>query len=119
MGHVHVHLPHEVSEREEESDHPASRRERILELGAVLLLSITTVATAWSGYQAARWSGEQSQHYAQASANRIKAQREATSAGQLRIDDLVLFNNWLNAHDAGDRKLAASYRRRFRPEFVP
>jgi hypothetical protein len=119
MPHVHAHAPPELSERESGPGEAPSRRERILELGAVLLLSITTVATAWSGYQAARWSGEQSQHYAQASANRIKAQREATTAGQLRIDDLVIFNNWLNAHDAGDRKLAASYRRRFRPEFVP
>ena len=116
MPHVHVHAPHELSEREEE---PPSRRERVLELGAVVLLSIATLATAWSGYQAARWSGEQSQHYAQASTNRITAQRETTSAGQLRIDDLLLFNNWLNAHQAGDRKLAALYRRRFRPEFVP
>jgi hypothetical protein len=93
--------------------------ERILELGAVLLLSITAVATAWSGYQAARWSGEQAEHFAKASATRITAQSESTRAGQLRIDDLLLFNEWLDAHDAGDRDLAASYRRRFRPEFVP
>jgi hypothetical protein len=85
----------------------------------VLLLSITTVATAWSGYQAARWSGEQSQSYAQASTNRIKAQQASTRAGQQRIDDLILFNSWLNAHEAGNDKLAAVYRRRFRPEFVP
>ncbi len=93
--------------------------ERILELGAVLLLSITTVATAWSGYQAARWSGEQSQHFAKASATRIKAQSESTRAGQLRIDDMLLFNEWLDAREAGKPDLAASYRRRFRPEFVP
>jgi hypothetical protein len=115
MPHVHVHAPHELSERDETT----SRGERLLELGAVVLLSFTTVATAWSGYQAARWSGEQSKHYAQASADRIRAQREATSAGQLRIDDLLNFNGWLNAHDSGNRKLAAIYRRRFRPEFVP
>ena len=116
MPHVHAHAPHELSER---GDGSGARWERILELGAVLLLSLTTVATAWSGYQAARWSGEQSEHFAQASATRIKAQRETTSAGQLRIDDLLLFDGWLTAHDAGDRELAASYRRRFRAEFVP
>jgi hypothetical protein len=116
VPHVHVHAPHELSERESE---PPPRRERVLELGAVLLLSVTTLATAWSGYQAARWSGEQSQGYAQASTTRIKAQRESTQAGQLRIDDLLLFDGWLNARDTGDDKLAAVYRRRFRPEFVP
>jgi hypothetical protein len=119
MPHVHVHAPHELTEKEDSAGKVTSRRERVLELGAVVLLSVTTLATAWSGYQAARWSGEQSQDYAQASANRIKAQRGSTTAGQLRIDDLMLFNNWLNAHDAGDERLAAEYRRRFRPEFVP
>ena len=59
MPHVHVHAP-EV----EEHGAPPSGRERVLELAAVLLLSVTTLATAWSGYQAARWSGEQSQRYA-------------------------------------------------------
>jgi hypothetical protein len=118
MPHVHAHAPHELSERDDASG-ASARWERILELGAVLLLSLTTVATAWSGYQAARWSGEQSQHFAQASSIRIKAQRETTSAGQLRIDDLLLFDGWLTAHDAGNRDLAVIYRRRFRPEFVP
>jgi hypothetical protein len=50
---------------------------------------------------------------------RIKAQAQSTLAGQLRIDDLVMFNSWLDAREAGDRELAAIYRRRFRPEFVP
>jgi hypothetical protein len=118
VSHGHVHVPHELTEQEE---HPAkvSRLERMLELGAVLLLSLTTVATAWSGYQAARWSGEQSQHYARASAVRIKAQQQTTAAGQLRIDDLLYFNEWLNAERGGDRALATIYERRFRPEFVP
>jgi hypothetical protein len=116
---VHVHAPHELGESGQESGGRPSRRERVLELTAVLLLSVTTLATAWSGYQAARWSGEQSQKYAQASTNRAQAQQAATTAGQLRIDDLLLFDNWLNANDSGDRRLADVYRRRFRPEFVP
>jgi hypothetical protein len=91
----------------------------MLELGAVLLLSLTTVATAWSGYQAARWSGEQSQLYARASATRIKAQQQSTAGGQRRIDDLLYFNGWLDAKVSGNRSLATIYRKRFRPEFVP
>jgi hypothetical protein len=120
MGHVHVHAPHELAETSEEGHDPQVRRgERLMELGAVLLLSLATVATAWSGYQAARWSGEQSQHYAHASATRIKAQEASTTAGQLRIDDLLYFNGWLDARRTGDRKLEDIYRRRFRPAFVP
>jgi len=122
MAHGHVHVPHELTEKHETAeaapDRP-ERGERMLELGAILLLSLTTLATAWSGYQAARWSGEQSQHYARASATRIKAQQQTTAAGQLRIDDLLFFNGWLDASSVGDEKLAAVYRSRFRPEFVP
>jgi hypothetical protein len=119
VGHVHVHAPHELTEGHEEGSAPPPRSERRLELASVLLLALTTLATAWCGYQAARWSGEQSQHYARASATRIKAGQAATRAGQLRIDDLLYFDGWLDARQAGDEKLAAIYRRRFRPEFVP
>jgi hypothetical protein len=119
VGHVHAHVPHELTEGKEEAPHRPDRVERILELGAVLLLSLTTLATAWSGYQAARWSGEQSQHYARASATRVKAQQASTLAGQLRIGDLLLFDDWLNAHADGKARLAAVVARRFRPEFRP
>lgn len=113
-----AHVPHELAEEEQPAG-VVSRLERRLELGAVLLMSLTTLATAWSGYQAARWSGEQSQHYARASATRIKAQQQATMAGQLRIDDLLYFNEWLNARQAGDSQLATLYERRFRSAFQP
>jgi hypothetical protein len=119
MGHVHVHAPHELTEGHEEEGAPTPRAERRLELAAVLLLSLTTLATAWSGYQAARWSGEQSQHYARASAVRVQAQQQFTAAGQRRIDDQLYFNGWLDAHSAGNRKLARIYRARFRPAFRP
>jgi hypothetical protein len=120
VGHVHVHAPHELTEspRHDQTGPPA-RAERRLELVSVFLLALTTLATAWCGYQAARWSGEQSQHFARASATRIKALNASTRAGQLRLDDLIYFNGWLNARQAGDGRLAAIYRRRFRPEFVP
>jgi hypothetical protein len=119
VGHVHVHAPHALTESPEEKPTPPARIERRLELAAVLLLALTTLATAWCGYQAARWSGEQSQHYARAAATRIKSQQAATRAGQHRIDDLLYFNGWLDARNAGNRQLAAIYRARLRPEFVP
>ena len=115
-SHVHAHAPHELTESGEER---VSGRERILELCAVLLLSVSTLATAWSGYQAARWSGEQSQRYAMASTARIRSQQASTRAGQLRIDDLLNFNGWLDARHAGNDRLAAIYEHRFRAEFRP
>jgi hypothetical protein len=119
VGHVHVHAPHELTENPHGKPVPPERAERRLELGAVLLLALTTLVTAWCGYQAARWSGEQSDNFARASATRIKAQQAGTRAGQLRIDDLLYFDGWLDARRAGDRGLESIYRRRFRPEFVP
>jgi hypothetical protein len=115
MPHGHAHVPEELTE----GSSSTTRGERALELSAVALLSLTVLATAWSGYQASLWSGEQSQHYAQASTTRIKSQQASTHAGQSRIDDLLYFNGWLNAHQAGNQELAKIYERRFRPAFMP
>jgi hypothetical protein len=112
--HVHVHAPHELTEE----SHSISRQERLLEFVAVLLLSVSTLAIAWSGYQAARWSGHQSRDYAAASTARAQANRVSTLAGQQRIQDLLNFNRWLEVSDAGNERLADLYVRRFRPEFM-
>ena len=120
MPHREMHVPEELAEAAAAGS-PSERRraEHRLEIGSVLVLSLAVLATAWSGYHAARWSGEQSQLYTQASALRVKAAQQAVRAGQTRIDDLLYFNGWLEAYDAGNKRLAAVYRRRFRPEFVP
>jgi hypothetical protein len=116
---THAHAPHALTDPPEPKPAPPPRAERGLELGAVLLLALTTLATAWCGYQATRWSGEQSADFARASATRIKAQQATTRAGQLRIDDLLYFDGWLDARQARDEELAAIYRGRFRAEFLP
>jgi hypothetical protein len=54
MPHGHAHVPEELTEG---SSSP-TRGERVLEMGAVALLSPTVLATAWSGYQASIWSGD-------------------------------------------------------------
>ena len=113
--HVHVHAPHELSESSEAHD----RRERIMEIVAVVLMSLSTVAIAWSGYQAARWSGLASESYAHANGLHAEASRAATIAGQERLQDLLNFNRWLETTTEGQQELADLYRRRFRPEFVP
>jgi hypothetical protein len=50
-----------------------ARPERLVGLVEVLeacLLAFVAIATAWGGYQAARWDGRQSKLYAQSSKNR-------------------------------------------------
>jgi hypothetical protein len=95
------------------------RRERVFEVAGAIALAVVAVATAWSGYQATRWTDAQSARYAQASAQRVEASRDATLAGQLRIYDEVLVNNWVNAHASGNTALEDVFRHRFRPEFQP
>jgi hypothetical protein len=122
VSHVHVHAPHELSEPPEHSaseETEVSGSERWLELSAILLLSLATLATAWSGYQAALWSGVQSQRYSQASALRVRADQANVAGGQIHLGDLMLVNGWFNAIESGNPKLAAAYRRRFRPAFQP
>jgi hypothetical protein len=94
-------------------------RERTLELITVVLLSLATLLTAWSGYQAAKWGSQQSERFSDVGGFRGQAQRQLTLAGQQRIDDLLYFDGWLSAREAGDAKFMRLYRNRFRPEFLP
>ena len=75
----------------------------------VLVLAIVAVATAWSGYAAARWDGHQSVLYGRASADRFKADAASTKGGQELVADSSLFTAYLQAHSASDSKLAAVY----------
>ena len=120
MPHREIHVPEALVEGDEVApDGPQRRAEHRLELAAVVVLSLAVLATAWSGYHAARWSGEQARLYTQASGLRVESAQQATRAGQARIDDQLYFNGWLDAYASGNERLAAVYRRRFRPGFVP
>src|SRR4029077_3751076 len=113
--HVHVHAPHELSEPGEAT----TTRERWFEIAAALLLSLATLGIAWSGYQAAKWSGLQARRFTQASTARAFANRAQTQASQSRLQDLLNFNRWLEAEVAGNTAVANLYERRFRDEFRP
>ena len=92
------------------------RTDRWFQVVTAIMLGVVAVATAWSGYQATRWAGEQSTLYAQASALRVESTRESTLAGQYKLYDSIIVNNWINAYTQGNTKLAKIFERRFRPE---
>jgi hypothetical protein len=69
-------------------DGPTASR---LEAVATVILALAAVATAWSGYQASRWHGEQA----------------------------IAFSQWVDAYARHETRLADFYRRRFRKEFQP
>jgi hypothetical protein len=96
-----------------------AKRERRLELAATVLLTLATVATAWSAYQAREWTGEQSQGYSHATAARIAVNREAALANRQIQIDVATFIQWVDARAEGRTALASFYRARFRDEFEP
>jgi hypothetical protein len=93
--------------------------DRWTEILSAILLGLVTIATAWSGYQSARWGGVQSTKYSEASALRVESTRASTLAGQQTQIDVALFSNWLNAYADENQPLEEFYRERFRAEFAP
>jgi hypothetical protein len=53
------------------------RSERWFEMATGTVLAVVAVATAWSGYQAARWGGVLSERYSQCEAGRINPRVDA------------------------------------------
>lgn len=94
-------------------------RQRRIDIVSAVFLSIATVLAAWSAFQSAKWSGEQSIAFAQASANRTESLRYSTQAGQQTQIDVAVFTSFLDAYVADETELAEFYRTRAREEFRP
>jgi hypothetical protein len=109
----------DVERAEETAEQPAppSTREKRWEIVIVVILAVTALATAWSGYQASLWDGIQSSNYTQASGARTNAAQERTEANHFRIADLTVFENYIDGLIGGDAAVADFYRQRFRDEF--
>ena len=114
---VHIHVPHELTESRERLVRRGDASTRARRDAAAR--GSRTVGIAWSGYQAARWSGLQTELYTTATHTRTVANREATRAGQQRLQDLLNFNRWLEVSTEGNTTLTDLYLRRFRPQFRP
>jgi hypothetical protein len=99
--------------------HRWDRFEPLAEILAILILATATLATAWSGYQSARWGGVQAKNYSRASAARVESSRASTIAAEQMQVDIGLFTNWINAFAANNQELANFYKARFRDEFTP
>jgi hypothetical protein len=97
---------------------PARTSER-LEILATALLAAATVATAWCGYQATRWNGEQAKAAGRTSALRIDAARAQGLAEAQTQVDVATFSQWVNAYARKESVLAEFYFARFRKEFKP
>ena len=115
-GGSNIELAHHLSEHKGESH---SRAHEILEIVEAVVLAIVAVSTAWSGYQAALWTGHQQQLYGLASRYRVQAEGTATTANQERLYNASTVVEWLKAEATGQEKLSDLFERRFLPEFRP
>ena len=70
MGHKHGH------------HQPVDRRTEVIEILEAIVLAIVAVATAWSGYQTARWDSNQAFLYGISSKQRFLADQRSTRGGQ-------------------------------------
>ncbi len=111
-----AHRMHEI--REHDHTHATSHGARWVNVTEAIVLSIVAVATAWSGYQAARWDAASTREYAKATSSMVRSQVDATLAGQDRLYDIVTFNGWVAAKTAHNNELTKIYERRFRPEYA-
>jgi hypothetical protein len=96
---------------------PKTGWEEVVEILEAFLLAFVAIATAWSGFQAARWDGRETELYAQASTIRVGADQILTLGGQQRLLDVTTFNTWIEARFEGRTELMALYERRFSPEY--
>ena len=108
-------VAHELSHRHHKSQ--GEKHAERVEILEAILLAVVAVATAWSGYQTARWDSRQAQLYGLSNKERTAENREATKSGQQRIYDTTTFGFWLQETATGHREAAALFLRRFRPEY--
>ena len=112
-----VEMAHKISEDEDRTVQHGSRFFRVIEIMEAFALAFVAVATAWSGYQSALWSGRQAELYGESSKLRVGADADATLAGQQRLYDVITVHEWLRAKLSGNNKLARLFEARFRDEF--
>lgn len=91
----------------------------LVELFATVLLALAAVATAWSGYQANRWNGEQVRATSRTNGLRIEAARAQGLAEAEAEIDVATYLSWVEAYVTGDTRLQEFYEARFRPDFQP
>jgi hypothetical protein len=114
-----IEFAHKIHEHEHESHegHHSDPRHEWVAIAEAIVLAMVAIATAWSGYQAAKWDALSAEQYALHGQAIILSQEKTTVSGQYRLYDVNTFTAWMNAKTSGNKVLMQFYERRFRPEF--
>ncbi len=99
-----------------ESEQQEMHKKHALEIASAVLIALATVASAWSAYQATRWSGVQSISFNEAAALRAEATRKTNIATQRVEIDVGMFVQYAAAFSGGRKIFADFLFQRFRPE---
>ncbi|MGY4642984.1 hypothetical protein [Cellulomonas sp. URHB0016] len=91
----------------------SERRWEWREVVVVGLLSVTTILTAWVGFQSSKWGGAMSISFSQASSARIEAARLDGVANRKISVQSSLFAQWVEATGSQDVLVADFLRDRF------
>jgi hypothetical protein len=90
-----------------------------LELWATILLSVATLLTAWSAFQATKWGGVMAIRFSEANAARTQSAGAAARAQSQRSLDVTVFTSWVEAVAAERAEQRRFVEDRFRDEFRP
>jgi hypothetical protein len=90
-----------------------------LELWGTILLSVATLLTAWSAFQATKWGGLMSIRFSEANAARTQSAGAAARASSQRNLDVVVFTSYVEAVAAERGEQQRFIEGRFRDEFRP
>jgi hypothetical protein len=102
---------------DDSTDKDGRRWVSVMEVIEVIVLALVAVATAWSGYQASRWEGRQTEFYGLANAQRFQANAASTFGSQELAADSGIFTAWLQAHTDNNLQLQSQYAARFTPDY--
>jgi hypothetical protein len=118
-GGVNIEVAHHLTKAHGHGSSEPSRLHMILEVVEAIVLALVACATAWSGYQAARWDSHQSELYGRSSKLRVQSSGLSVHSNQQAQYNAANVNEWLKAEAHGDTNLANLFERRFLPEFRP
>jgi hypothetical protein len=94
----------------------APRKHALFEPIALVLLSLATVGTAWCSFQAASWGGVSQRLTNLSAASSRRAVAAELQSYQLKLVDVLLFTEHINARASSNETLARFYAERFRGE---
>lgn len=69
-------------------------------------MSVTAIATAWSGFQLVKWGGAMAIAFSQAGAERLSAARADNDANRQLTLQVQVYTSWVVAKAEGDERLA-------------